>query len=139
MDELSLHVAFIVDFFPSEVCLSWESDLVSFLYFDDNKDWESIVSTHDLVYLNIIFFGVRARGVPSNDFFFPIDLAHHSKHFLMVDVIKEPDIRLLQILLERNCIAICDFKHAFVAIFTQQNSNNTFFCTLSYSIIVINN
>ena len=56
MDELSLHIAFIVDFFPSEVCLSWESDLVSFLYFDDNKDRESVVSTHDLVDLNIILF-----------------------------------------------------------------------------------
>ena len=119
MDELSLHIAFIVDFFPSEVCLSWESDLVSFLYFDDYKDWESVVSTHDLVDLNIILFGVRACGVPSDDFLFPINLAHHSKHFLMVDVVKEPDIRLLQILLERNCIAISDFKYTFVAIFSQ--------------------
>ena len=56
MDELSLHIAFIVDFFSSEVCFSWEPDLVSFLYFDDYKDWQSVVSTHDLVDLNIILF-----------------------------------------------------------------------------------
>ena len=65
------------------------------LNFDDNKDWKSIVSADDLIDLNIIFLGGRASGIPSNNLFFTINLAHHCKHFFMVDVVEEPDIGLL--------------------------------------------
>jgi len=57
----------------------------------------------------------------------------------VVNVVKEPDIGLIEILIEWDSVAICDIKNALVSIFSKKNSNNTLFGVLSYSIVVINN
>ncbi len=59
---------------------------------------------------------IRSSRVPTDNLFLAVDAAHHVEELLVVDLIKEPDFRLLQILFKRHSVAICHVKDALIAI-----------------------
>ena len=119
MDELAAEISILINLFLSEISRRWKTDLLSLLHPADNINWQSVVSTEDLIDLNIVLFRLRAGRIPSNNLLFSIDSSHHVEHFLVVDVVEEPDIRLCQILLKRHRVTVCDLKFAFVTVFAE--------------------
>jgi len=119
MDELAAEISILIDLLLSEISSSWKTNLLSLLHPTDNINRQRVVSTEDLIDLNIVLFRLWASRIPSNDLLFSIDSSHHVEHFLMVDVVEEPNIWLRQILLKRHRVTVCNLKFALITVFTE--------------------
>lgn len=108
MCEVASNVAIIVHFFLGEECLSGQANLLFFLNVAHHEDGISVVATQDLVQLNVVSFDSRTARVPAHDLFLHIDSAHHVEHLLMVNMVEEPNVWLLWVLLKWHCIAVSD-------------------------------
>ena len=107
VNELTRNVSFVINLFFGEVSLGWQLDLFLILNSDDNKGWLTVVFSQHLVDINIILPDGRAGRVPANNLLATVDPSHHVVHLLMENVIEEPNISwVLLILFEWNRIAI---------------------------------
>lgn len=55
----------------------------------------------------------------------------------MVDVVEEPNIRLVEVLLERHSVAIGHLELALVSILSKEGSNDTLFGVFGHSVVVV--
>ncbi len=55
----------------------------------------------------------------------------------MIDVVKEPNIRLVKVLLEGHSVAIGDLEFAFVSILSQEGTHDTLLSVLGHSVVVV--
>jgi hypothetical protein len=139
VDKLAVQVSVLVDFFLSKVSFSGKTNLLFFLDIADDKDGVGVVPADNFVDLDVRATDAGTGRVPSNDSFLAIDSSHHVEHLLMVDVIEKPNFRLLQVLFERNRIAISYIKDAVIAIFSEQCAYHSLFCSTGDSVVVVYN
>ena len=86
---------------------------------DQNKHWVSVVLSKNLININVSSLYGRSTGVPTYNAFLAMNLPHHVEHSLMIDVIKKPNLRLLEVLIERHGIAVGHIEEAVVTVLTQ--------------------
>ena len=55
----------------------------------------------------------------------------------MIDVVKEPNIRLVKVLLEGHSVAIGDLEFAFVSILAQKSAHDALLSVLCHSVVVV--
>ena len=55
----------------------------------------------------------------------------------MVDVVEEPNIRLVEVFLERHSVAIGHLELALVSILSKEGSNDTLFGVFGHSVVVV--
>ena len=108
-----------------------------FLDTADNINWHCVVAAQNFVDLNIVFLRLRSCRVPSDDLFSAIDASHHVEHLFVINMVKEPDIRLLQVLFERHGVAISHLELSFVTILTTQGANYAFASIFCHSVVMI--
>lgn len=60
MNELSVHVSFIVNFLLSEIGFSWQTDALALLHIADNKHRVCIVSSNDFIDVNVSLLNLWA-------------------------------------------------------------------------------
>ena len=68
---------------------------MSLLHSADNVHRHSVIPTENLVDLNVVLFGLRTSGVPTNNFLAAIDAAHHIEHFCS-KLINQPKLTVEQ-------------------------------------------
>lgn len=139
MDELSSQVSILINLFLSEVCRCGKSNLFNFANAAYNVDWHGIVPSENLIDLDVILLAIRSRRVPAKDLLSSIDAPHHVEHFFVINVIEEPDVWLIEVLLERHSVAISHLKLAFVTILSQKHTDNSLSRVLSHTVVVVNN
>ena len=137
MNELSPQVSILINFLLGEISGGWESNLFNFSNTADDVHWHSVIPSEDLIDLNIVLLGVRSSRIPSNDLLSTIDAPHHVEHLLVVNVVEEPDIGLLQVLLEGHGVAICHLELSFVTILTTQGAYNSLASIFGHSVVMI--
>lgn len=139
MNELSAKISILVDLLSCEVGSRGKADLLRLLHTADHVDWHRVVATEDLVDLDVVLLGLGASGVPADDLLSAVDPAHHVEHLLVVDVVKEPDVGLVQIFLEGHSEAIGDLESSLVTVLSKKSSNDTLPGVLRHSVVVIDN
>ncbi len=55
----------------------------------------------------------------------------------MIDVVEEPNIRLVKVFLEGHSVAIGDLEFAFVSILSQEGTHDTLLSVLGHSVVVV--
>ena len=53
VNELSLQISLVINFFLCEVTFSWKANLVAFLYLDDDEDRLCVIPANDFIDLNV--------------------------------------------------------------------------------------
>ena len=142
MYKLSANVSIFISLFLSEICLSWQTNLLLVLDSDDNEDWVCVISSQDVVDFDVIKLDIWASRVPTDNLFAGVDLSHHVKHLLVVDVIEKPDVWLVLVFFEWDCETIGYFQYTIVSILAHESSDNSLlgvFETTKESIIMIDN
>ena len=119
VSEVTTDLAIFVYLFLSEEGFSWKSDLLLLCDIADNEDGVGVVAADNLVELDVVLSDAGARRVPAHNPFLWIDASHHVEHLFVVDVVKEPDVWLLRILFEGNCIAVGNIEHIVVSVFAE--------------------
>lgn len=106
MDELPSDIAVLADFLLSEECFCWQTDLLLLLDVANDEDWVGVIASNDFVNMDIVLHQQGPCGVPPHDSFLGVDPTHHVEHLFVVDVVEKPNVRLLGVFLEWNCVAI---------------------------------
>ena len=106
MSEPPLNISVFVDLFLREETICWEPDLLLLLHIANNKYWVLMIPSHNLIQLYVVKLNLRPTRVPPHNKFFILDPIHHTKHFLVVDVVEKPNIEVVLVFFKRHRIAI---------------------------------
>ena len=119
MYELAINISIGVCFLLGEVRLGWKTDGCFFLNPDNYKDGLCVVSPQYLVDIDVILPNVWSSRIPSDDLLPRIDLPHHIEHVLVKDVIEEPNIFwLVLVLFKGHGVAVRHLEHVVVSVLT---------------------
>ncbi len=106
MDKLASNVAVLTHFFLCKECFSGQANLLLLLHVANNEHRVSVVPSDDFINVDVVLHKQWSCRVPSHNPFFSINTTHHVEHLFVVDMVKEPNLRLLWVFFKRNCIAI---------------------------------
>ena len=137
MDELSAQVSILVNLLLGEVSSRRKTNLICLLHAADHIDGHRVVTTQDLVDLDVVLLGVWTSRVPAYDLLLAVDATHHVEHLFVVDVVEEPDVGLVKVFLEGHSEAVGHFELALVTIEAEKGADDTLLGVLGYSVVVV--
>mmetsp|Transcript_4600 Transcript_4600/g.11365 ORF Transcript_4600/g.11365 Transcript_4600/m.11365 type:complete len:209 (-) Transcript_4600:92-718(-) len=120
----------------SKICFGGKTLLLIVrVHIDHTKNRVWYVISEHLVDVQIRTADLRSCTVPADYSFTSIHLLEHVKHLFMKVVVQKPNLGVLLVLIERNCVAIRDINNTFFNT-SQKNTENA--TPTTHTVVVIN-